>query len=452
MGFRVYIVIAVWVFFADFQIAHADVAAAPAAKSLALRDSILLSFKVDHDVQKAARAVEAAGAKLSSARSQFFPSVGAEIDAGTFHDRNPIPGDTSIPLVPRDRNSYVALLTLSEPLFSGFASSSAMTRYKALETSSELDLEIAKENTIEKIISLYYGVQLYERQIAAENEIQALRENQLEQVNARFKQGAATDLQQLQALYSVKQQVPKIQALEAQLSSTRLKLYRELNLPLDQTYVLTDPLPQSIGTPVTFKLPALPEALDFALRNSLQIRKIEAQFVAIQGQGGQALAPHLPTLSLQLTAGTDAYERQDIATADSLAYGAELILKIPLFSGLDSVSDRAYWRSQLEELKEERAKLRETLLDQLNDTYRQLELTSSRIEASQVNLELTTRAVQRAQSFYRTGRATLTDVLNSYGNNLDARKQALQDTYDRIVALFHIKALLGLGATFDENS
>ena len=404
----------------------------------------------NHDVLKASRAEEAARARLSSTRSQFFPKIDLKVDAGTFHDRIPQPGDLSIPLVPRDRNSYIALISVSQSIFSGFQRSSALRRYEADEKSADLNLEIAKEQAIEEVIGLYFGVQLYENQIVAEKEIKVFRENQLKVVEHRLREGAATELQQLQALYAVKQQVPRIQKLEADVSLYRLKLYRRLNLPLDGVYRLTDPLPTS-GSPIAFNLPTLSEAYDFALKNSLRIRKLEFQFQSLQAESGEAFASHLPTVNLDLSAGTNAYLRQDIATPNSLAYGAQIKLKVPLFSGLDSFSDRTMWNARLEELKEERAKLREILLNELNDSYRQLEMSNNRIEASKVNTDLTLRAVKAAQQSYRVGRVTLPDVLNAYNANLEAKKESIQDAYDRIMALFHIKSLLGLGAKVDDK-
>lgn len=418
---------------------------------LGLRECIGLSLKADHDVLKAGHALEAARSKLASTRSQFFPRISLEVDAGTYHDRVPIPGDTSIPIVGRDRNNYLAQLQLTQNLFAGFRNSSSMTRYEAERAARELDLEIAKEKAIEETVNLYFGVRLFEKQISAEKEVQELREAQLKQTDTRYRQGGATELQQLQALYAVKQQVPTILMLESELSTKRLRLYRLLGLPLDKSYILSDDLPDTVDNPVTFHLPTLPEALDYGLKNSLRIKKVEAEFQSLQAESGETLAGHLPNLDLELSAGTNAFQRQDIASSDSLAYAAVLKLTVPLFSGLDSVSDRSFWRERLDGLKEERAKLRETLLDQLNETYRRLEMSSRRIEASRVNLDLTARAVKKAQDFYRMGRATLTEVLDAYGANLEARKQRAQDTYDRIVALFHIKALLGLGGKFEEN-
>ena len=429
-------------------------ASSPDTKSaglpLSLRESIQLALKNNHDVLKAADALEGAHAKLSSARSQFFPKIDFEFGAGTFHDRIPQPGDVAVPLVPRDRNNYVAQLNLSQNIFAGFQHSSATRRYDAEVQAASLTLEIAKEQAIEEVIGLYFAVQLYEDQIEAEKEVQVFRENQLKEVEHRLRQGTATDLQQLQALYAVKQQVPKLQQLETELSSKRLDLYRRLNLPLDGVYTLTDPLPTS-GIPIPFTLPTLPEALDFALKNNFRVKKLDFQFQSLQAESGEALAKNLPSLSLELSAGTNAYQQQDFATANSLAYGAQIKLKAPLFSGLDSVSDRKLWHSRLDELKEERAKLREILLNGLNETYRRVEMSTNRIEASRVNLDLTRRGVQRAQHFYTLGRATLPEVLGAYTAHLEAKKESIQDTFDRLIAIFHIKSLLGLGTKFDET-
>lgn len=424
----------------------------PPAKKLPLRESIDLALKADHAVNKAAHALDGAKARLASARGKYFPKIDLELNAGTFHDRNAIPGDLQIPSVARDRNNYLAQVKFSQPIFSGFGHSSTMSKREYEQKVKELELDIAKETAIEQTIALYFGVQLLEKQIRSEKEAQVMRESQRKEIGERTRHGAATDLQQLQAEYAVKQQVPKILELETDLSTKRLRLYRALNLPLGDTFELTDLLPDRIEGPLAFKLPDLPHALDYALRNSLRIRKLEAEVHATQSESGESLAPHLPRLDLELSAGSNAFQRADIASSDSLAYGAQLKLVVPLFSGLESLSDRSYWRARLDELTEERARLRESILDELNETYRKLEMTSHRLEASRVNLELTERAVKKAREFYRMGRSTLTEVLDAYSANLEAKKQGAQDIYDRVVALFRVKSILGLGASYDEKN
>ena len=74
-----------------------------------------------------------------------------------------------------------------------------------------------------------------------------------------------------------------------------------------------------------------------------------------------------------------------------------------------------------------------------------LQVASSKLEAETVNVKLADMTVLKARGFYGLGRASLSDVLNSYSHALDAKKNLAQAMYDRVFALSHIKTALGAG-------
>ncbi len=180
------------------------------------------------------------------------------------------------------------------------------------------------------------------------------------------------------------------------------------------------------------------------MKNNPNFAKYEAQLTLLQNETGEIMSKHLPLLDLVVNGGTNAYQRPDIGTNDSLVYGVELRLTVPLFSGLDSFSERSERQSKLNAMKEARTEFRESFLEQLNDAYRKFELASTRWDADKVNLELTEKAVNKARGFYRAGRATLADLLDSDNRFLEARRTATQTKYDRVVGLYRIKSLLGV--------
>src|SRR5262249_7369874 len=109
-------------------LATSALGALPDEGNISLHAAIQRALENNHEVLRAARGLQAAQAKLSSARSQFFPKLDLSLDAGTFHDRVPQPGDSVVPLISRERNAYNAQLTVTQNLFSGFQHSSAVQR------------------------------------------------------------------------------------------------------------------------------------------------------------------------------------------------------------------------------------------------------------------------------------------------------------------------------------
>ena len=420
---------------------------------LTLDKTIELALANSLQVKQSKDLLGAAQASAGVAKGSFFPELSAGVTAGTYHDRLTQPGDTSVPLVARDRNAYVAELKASQSIFAGFRDSSNLAAANAQKKVAEKDLEIVKYDIVEQVIQLYFGAQLDLRNLAAEKEIHAMREQQLKEVDSRFRQGSATILDKLQAEYALKAQDPEITVVEADLDSKKIRLARLIGLPLDQSFALKSEFNDAIIDSVLSKLPQFAAGLDFALKNNPHFSKYEAQLSVLQSQSSQSMSKHLPTLDFLVNAGTNAYARYDIGTTDSLTYSAEVKLTVPLFSGLTSFSERAEWQSKLDALKEERASFRENFLDQLNDAYRKLQVASSKLEAQTVNVKLADLTVKQARGFYGLGRAKLSDVLDSYSRALQAKKNLAQAMYDRVFALYHIKTALGAGlANFEETA
>lgn len=418
----------------------------PAApvEDIALPRAIQMALSNSHEVKQSKESYEAAEAAVRRVRSSFYPKVSAEVTAGTYHDRVPLPGSTSVPTTPTDRNNYVAGLKLSQSLFAGFRDASAFARVTTERTLADKELQIAKENMAQTVIQLYFGIQLLLRNIESEKEVKTLRAQQYDEVKNKMLHGSATELAALQVEYTLKAQQPQISALEADLESRKLKLARLMGFSLDQSYKLKSDLPDASVPLLTTQLPAFSDAFEFALKNNPNFAKYELQLTQLQNQTGEVLSKHLPTLDFIVNGGTNAYQRFDIGSSDSLTYSAELKLTVPLFSGLDSFAERSEQQSKLNALKEARSAYRESVLEQLNDAYRQLELASTKWEADKVNLVLTEKTVSKARAFYRMGRATLAEVLDSYSQFLTARRSATQTKFDRVVALFKIKSLLGV--------
>ncbi len=218
---------------------------APQIEDLTLPQAIEFALANSHRVKRSKELLAAAEAAVRTTRASFLPKVSAEVTAGTFHDRVPIPGNTSYPTVPRERNNYVAQLKASQSIFAGFHDSSAYARASSQRLVAEKELQIVKEDTSSEVIQNYFGILLLLKNIESEKETKALRTEQLEQIRHRLASGAAIELASLQVEYALKAQLPQIAALEADLESKKLKLSRLIGIPLNQTFKLKSDLPDA---------------------------------------------------------------------------------------------------------------------------------------------------------------------------------------------------------------
>jgi outer membrane protein TolC len=158
---------------------------------------------------------------------------------------------------------------------------------------------------------------------------------------------------------------------------------------------------------------------------------------------GETLAKHLPSVDFELFAKTKASRRTEVATAEATSYAGQVVLKVPLFSGLSSVWERREAASRKKGLEEDRVIIWNRITTDLYKSYKDWDLAKAKEKAETVNLKLTSQKIRSADSSYRNGRATLTDVLDSYSQDLAARRNLAQAQLDKLRSFFAIRRLTG---------
>lgn len=408
---------------------------------LSLKEATTRALGGSRVVKKAKEDYNAARESTSVARAVFLPTLKFQSDVGTLHDREPSLGELEPPLVARDRNQYDAKLVLTQPLFSGFRDLNDVRAKSAASLEQEWKLKSTALDISIEVIELYFGLQLAQADLEAEREVAKLRREQWDDVKNRARSGRATELDSLEAEYAVKAQEPSIKSLEQDISSKSLKLARILDLPLDQSFRLSDELSDIGAVLGAAKLPNLAEAYTIATQSSPKLRAAEHTVERIDLEYSRDSSKHYPDLSFEAIAGYHSNLRADFGTEDARHYSGMLKLTIPLFSGLSSFDERRVNRAKVASAQQDLGIARDDLLQELTDAYSELALAESKIVAEKKNTELTQRAIENAKSLFRAGRTTQTSVLDSYSRDLTARKNYVKALYDRIIALAKVRSL-----------
>ncbi len=415
----------------------------PPIIELTLKGTIDRAVENSHTVRQAREDLSAAQGRIKQATAKFYPTIQAEANAGTFHDKQPAPSETPPPEVERDRNQYDAKVTLTQNVFSGFSHWAGVQSAKADQESFQKKLDRTTSEVRFEIAKLYFEIQLKLRELAAEREVSELRQKQLEQVKARFAAGRATQVERLKAEYAVKSQIPQIKSLESDLEKDTLRLVQYVGLPLTQEFKLTDSLEKAANAVMSKPLPEIATAFDLALTSNPDLIGIESDLAKLSSDVKVTSAKNLPALDLIFSSGTNAGRRDEIGAPGFRAYGGQLKLSVPVFSGLSSFAERHENQAKINSMIEKKAATREKLLEDLRRVYSAWSLETVRMDAEKTNIELAEKTVIQAETLYQTGRATLTDVLDGYSNQLQAKKNLASAMYGRVAALAEIKFLLG---------
>lgn len=422
-------------------LAAADPAKSQNVMQLTLQQAIAKATSSSRKLTAARESLEAADAVQSQAFAKFFPTITAEGNAGTAHDRQATPGDTEVPDVPRDRNFYSGQLILTQNIFSGFNHSANYRFARANKSVERLELTIEERQTVLSVVQTYFTLQKNLREVEAEREVIGLKVKQLENIKQKSRSGRATELEELQAQQSLESQRASIRDLDAQIEGQSLKLARLLGMELDQSFALVDSLEGAEKVLIETKLPPLEESYAQLLRESPELEKSEASFERANAQMKLTNSGSLPLVDLVVSAGTDAHQRDEIAATNSVTYKGMVRLTVPLFSGLSSFAANREGQAKINALREERTLLREETLDKLRSAYRDAEVAIDKIKAEQTSVALAEKTTIKAETLQAVGRATLTEVLDSYSARLDAKKKLAAALYQRAESLARIKSM-----------
>lgn len=415
----------------------------PAVKNLTLREVLHKTIKQDPRLRSAELKLEAAQTSITRGVTSFFPSVDATLSAGTFHDKLPLANDSLEVESARDRNQYEGQVKLTQPLFSGFKSLSDVRAARSDRDAKSISLALARAEVIEEVVVRYFELQSLSRQLKAEEEVSTFRARQFHEVKSRQAEGRATELEKLQAEYALEAQVPLIETLKTEISAGLVELLQNMGETVGTSVTLADSLEGASAKLDEVTLPPFATAQEQAGKSNFEILKLGAEIDKDQASTGSALARHLPSLDFELFAATKAGRRNEIGTSDTVSYAGQIKVTVPLFSGLSSVWERREAASRRMSLEEDKVSKWNKVTTDLYRRYREWDLAKAQEKAEIVNLRLTAQKIKSANSLYRSGRATITDVQDSYSQDLAARRNLAKAQLDKLRSFFAIKRLTG---------
>lgn len=421
-------------------------AAAPVAPlSLSLDEALTRGAGQSPQIQREQENVAAATARKDQKFSAFAPTLDATAHAGTRKDAQLLPGEVPEPgLAPetRDYNEYAAGLVLRQSLFKGMRDYYAWNAAKASQVVSGASLLSSQLDARQAIFEAYFGIQLDVTRIAAEDEAQAARGEQLANVNNKLRAGSATEFDALQAQYEFDAHKPQIQSLKSELGKKKLKFAHLVGLSLDQEFNLSTPLAQAFQASDKAQVLAVADGVRAALERNAELQKLRATRAKLEYDAGEHRGKHLPSVDLVFKGDILAHQRAAIGTPQARALAGQIEISVPLFSGLGSLHERADDAHQIAALDLDFERAKQTMVEDLLAAYRDFELAKEQAASQSSNVALAARAAERARALYQAGRATLKDVLDSYAQQLDAKKSLAETMYQRLTSLARIQKLV----------
>lgn len=394
-----------------------------------------ISYAVEHSLQVRQRIVEVrqGNVEVSSAKSGYLPTLGAQVSQGWNIGRGLTSDNTYA-----DRNTSNTQwgVNLSLPLFDGLNTPRQVAYAKASLAASLQQLEAIRDNVTLNVIAGYLQV-LYQKELHQEALHQeALSSYELTRRKALLEAGKIPEIDMLEA--------------ESQLAQDRMSVATAANdtrlalVDLAQLLYIDDIDGFDIE-PIDTNLPAMPmaplsELYARAVGRSHTISAARANITAAERGIDVAKTGYIPRLSFNVGVGSSYYTVSGFSNEpfgrqmkNNYATSMGFSLSIPIFDGLQTRSqvNRAKVQKVNAELQLDQAE--QELMRQVQQAYYQADGARARLAAGETARDAANKAFEAMQEKYNVGRATPTDYEQAKSKALTATTQAIQARYELIL-------------------
>jgi multidrug efflux system outer membrane protein len=390
----------------------------------------------NQDLKAAIARVTQARALARSAKADFFPSLTFDPSAarGRISDNTLNPGPNRIGndfRVPVDLSYELDLWGRVRRSFEG-ANLDAQARLAAFENT----LLLLKADVAQN----YFALRTLDTERAILRHTIDLRREALNLVNARFKGGAASELDASRA--------------ETELTSTKAELLEVDRRRAEIEHALAALVGQSATEFAVKEMPldenALPPVIPAGLPGDLlerrpDIAEAERALAASNARIGVAKAAFFPVVRLTGAAGFESFDVDTLFNWESRAWSIGPSISLPIFQG---GRNRANLKRARAAYEENVANYRQRILVAFKET--QDALTGARLLSEQAGARIETRASARrtaelSDKRYRAGLVSYLEVVDSERTALSAERDLARITGQRFVTSVQLIKAIGGG-------
>ena len=365
------------------------------------------------------------------ARAGYRPTLSASGRA-TWSETT-IPGTN--PLVDVESNSGSAVLSLSQPIYTGGRVAAAVSASEADSLAGRETLRRVEAQVLGQVIQSYVDVRRDQEALRIRQTNVAVLQRQLDESRARFEVGEITRTDVAQSEARLAAAVALLNSAQATLATSRATY---------EAVVGQAPGDLAPEPPIGNLLPgSIEQAWDLAESGSPVLRAAEYAEQASRARVTGARAEQMPTVALQGQLGysglvsplhTDAYSR-------ALSGGA--VVTVPLFTGGQTLSRvrAATERNNIDRLGVENA--RRTVRQSITQSWSALQAARSNIEATDKQVRAARIAAEGVVQEQRVGLRTTIDVLNAEQELRAAELSQISARRDEYVAAAGVLGQVG---------
>ena len=372
-----------------------------AASAETLAEAIAMAYASNPTLQAQRAQLRALDENWYQARAGYRPTL--SVSGRATWSETTIPGTR--PLVDVESNSGSAVLSLTQPVYSGGRVASAVSAAEADSLSGREGLRRVEAQVLGQVIQSYVDVRRDQEALRIRQTNVAVLQRQLDESRARFEVGEITRTDVAQSEARLAAAVALLNSAQATLATSRASY---------EAVVGQAPGTLAPEPPIGALLPAsVEQAWDLAESGSPVVRAAEYAEQASRARIAGARAEQMPTIALQGQLGYSGLASPLHTDAYSRALSGSAVVSVPIFSGGQTLSRirAATERNTVDRLGVENA--RRTVRQTITQSWSALQAARSNIEATDKQVRAARIAAEGVVQEQRVGLRTTIDVLNA---------------------------------------
>lgn len=383
---------------------------------LSLAQLVDVALRNNPATREAWHFARAAAAEVGVKRAEFFPTV--ELDGSITRQKSAAVGGRFTFL----QTTYGPAASLNWLLFDFGGRTADVAEAQAALYAADWGHNAAIQDLVLQVAQAYYAyLNAKALVVARQANLEEARRN-LEAAEERHRAGVATIADVLQAKTVVSQAQLNLQDTEGQVHVIRGSLATAVGIPATVPVDVGE-LPQEL--PLDRARKSIDELIERAMaeRPDLAARRFEAEAARrhVQSVRADGLPKLLASGSLNRT-----YYHNPTGAPYSDNYTGSILLRIPVFTGLDTVYGTRKAREEAEVTEATAAKAADLVALDVWTSYYDVQTASQRILTARDLLASAQQSAEVAQGRYKEGVGSILDLLTAEAALADARAQDVQ--------------------------
>lgn len=406
---------------------------------MTLKDSILIAYSANKDLQMQVKQIEAAKAGIVDARSLFLP----EVDFNGSYTRN------DKVLAPANiysgyKNDNIVGLSFTESLYSGGAN---LSTYKQSQLSLKAEEETlrAKKLDVEfEAKRLYYGLLLAIETARIAQELVDQAKAHYQNVKDRYEHGTVSRFDLLQSKVQVSLLIPQLVSARNEINILKAQLNKLLARDVDSA---VDPLDKLQYSEIKIEEN---DFLQYAYLNKpemiLKSLGIDIDKWAIK----MAYSGYRPQVDVKADYGYRSGNLDNIFNSSQRNWSAGIVVRIPIFDGFSSQAKVAAAKARYAQAKIDRSNIADQIAVDIRQACLDLRESLAIIDSQKDNVGEAQEALYISEVSYDSGVAINLDVLDAQTSLAQVQKNLAEGIYDYLMAEASLAKTMGKSIITEE--